>query len=235
MKCRECLSEMIKTCDLFSLTQFLRYDKDEDYKTISGGLISLVVGTIFCVLFAGNALNTINKTDISWTLMEENDFDPTRTTLTFNEENKFMFTIGMPNINLNDASQRYFDIEIVELYLNNGNFQEINIIQLVPCTLKHFERSQNIMDNFESISAWRRLCPPLNYSYDIMGKFTSREMKQIEVRLSKCNDTLDPLRPCVNQSVIDGMITALGGLTVGMFFVNPLINAGNKDYLSYYF
>ena len=39
----------------------------------------------------------------------------------------------------------------------------------------------------------------------------------------------------MNQSVIDAMISFRGSLNIGLFFVNPLINPGNKEYLNYYF
>ena len=64
MKCKKCLSEFIKLFDLFSVTQFLRYNQDEDYKTVSGGVTSLLIVTIFTILFASNAVATVNKTEI---------------------------------------------------------------------------------------------------------------------------------------------------------------------------
>ena len=77
MTCKGCLSEFIKIFDLFSLSQFLRYRQDEDYKTVSGGLTSIFIVAIFVILFAGNAFSTVNKTDISWSIQTENAFEPT--------------------------------------------------------------------------------------------------------------------------------------------------------------
>ena len=66
MKCQTYLVEFIKLFDLFSLTQFLRYNQDEDYKTFSGGVTSILVVAIFIGLFANNAISTVNKTAITW-------------------------------------------------------------------------------------------------------------------------------------------------------------------------
>ena len=66
MKCKGCFTDFIKVFDLFSLSQFLRYRQDEDYKTVSGGITSLLVVGIFVALFADNALGTFRKTSISW-------------------------------------------------------------------------------------------------------------------------------------------------------------------------
>ena len=66
MKCKQYFVDFIKLFDLFSLSQFLRYRQDEDFKTVSGGLISILVVGIFAIFFSGNALSTVNKTDITW-------------------------------------------------------------------------------------------------------------------------------------------------------------------------
>jgi hypothetical protein len=71
MKWKESAANVAKFFDLFSLTQFLRYNQDEDYKTVSGGITSLLVVGIFGVLFAGNAIATVNKTDIFWETSSE--------------------------------------------------------------------------------------------------------------------------------------------------------------------
>ena len=67
---------MIKLFDLFSLRQFLRYKQDEDYQTVSGGVTSLLVVSVFGVLFASNAITTVNKSDVKWEQTTLNSFEP---------------------------------------------------------------------------------------------------------------------------------------------------------------
>ncbi len=66
MKISACLREFFKFCDLFSLSQFLRYKGESDYKTASGGVISVLVLSIFSALFLNVAIATINKSIINW-------------------------------------------------------------------------------------------------------------------------------------------------------------------------
>ena len=112
MKCKECLTDFIRTFDLFSLSQFLRYRQDEDYKTISGGITSILVVTIFVILFANNALSTVNKTNISWSSTTENAFEPAPTTIDFSNS-KMMFALGIFGLDLNNPYFRYFDFKII--------------------------------------------------------------------------------------------------------------------------
>jgi hypothetical protein len=60
-------------------------------------------------------------------------------------------------------------------------------------------------------------------------------MKMLEIVIKKCSNSTDSSRPCASDAVIDHLETAFGQFTFSFFYVNPLINPGNKDYLGYYF
>jgi uncharacterized protein with PQ loop repeat len=115
IKCRERIGDAFKLFDLFSLTQFFRYNQDEDYKTVSGGVTSILVVGIFIILFSGNAINTIDKTDITWSATTEHSFEPIPTTLSFSASNKFMVGLGILGFDLTDLSLRYFDVTMTEI------------------------------------------------------------------------------------------------------------------------
>ena len=115
------VASFLKLFDLFSLTQFLRYNQDEDYKTVSGGVTSLLVIAIFTILFAGNAISTINKDLVTWETTKESFFEPTQTSITFGSEGKFMLALGMTSMNLSDQNVRYFDVSMKNSQFINEN------------------------------------------------------------------------------------------------------------------
>ena len=119
MKCKRSCAELIKFFDLFSLSQFLRYKEDEDFKTVSGGIISILVVIIFSILFAGNAISTVNKTDISFKKTTEGEFIPSKVTL---NNNNFMFALGIMSVNHSDPTSRYFDISMIEAFQNTTTY-----------------------------------------------------------------------------------------------------------------
>lgn len=89
-----------------------------------------------------------------------------------------MITVGIMGLDITDPTKRYFDIQIVETHGGAGGVVfETNTINLEPCTIEHFSITQKLKDNFANMNALKRLCPPLNYSYDLYGKFTSKEMQ----------------------------------------------------------
>lgn len=83
MKLKSCCKELFRSLDLFSVTQFLRYKQDESFKTVSGGVTSLIILIIFIVLFGNKAIQTINRSIINWTSTTENLYEPTPYVLNF--------------------------------------------------------------------------------------------------------------------------------------------------------
>ena len=85
---------------------------------------------IFAILFAGNALSTINKSEVFWSATKENSFIPTPTDIAFNSESKSMFSIGLIGVNLNDPNIRYFDFDLMLTKIVNGAIGSIQSINL---------------------------------------------------------------------------------------------------------
>ena len=46
-----CFKEAFKLVDVFSTTEFLRYKGDPEYRTVTGGVTSLVIIVLFLTLF----------------------------------------------------------------------------------------------------------------------------------------------------------------------------------------
>ena len=58
--------KFFKFFDLFSNSQFLRFQEEGEYKTASGGICSLIVIVIFMTLFMSTAIQTLNMEIITW-------------------------------------------------------------------------------------------------------------------------------------------------------------------------
>ena len=54
------------------------------------------------------------------------------------------------------------------------------------------------------------------------------------MRIKQCDPNSTNSRPCVNQTVINNLSAAFGGTFIAsLYYVNPLINPGSKNYLEY--
>lgn len=81
-----------------------------------------------------------------------------------------------------------------------------------------------------NFSKW--LCPEKNTVLELQGKYTSPEFKFYRVGVKACTPSADPIRHCVNQSVIDSYLLSREVFNFNFYFVNTIINAGKKQYLS---
>jgi len=52
---------MTKALDMFNCNQFFQYKDDTEYRTITGGCISIILIIVLGVIFANEGLKTINK------------------------------------------------------------------------------------------------------------------------------------------------------------------------------
>jgi len=84
-----------------------------------------------------------------------------------------MFAIGVNGIDLNDPNFRYFDVQMHAQQIKNESFFDMGIIDLVQCTPEHFRQTEHINNNFDTMRGSRKLCPPLNSSMTISGKYAS--------------------------------------------------------------
>ena len=137
--------KIFRSFDLFSTSQFLRFDKQGEYKTASGGICSMIVIVVFMTLFMSTAIQTINMQIITWTSTSTLEFDPSETNIAINPpSNPFTFAVKLLGINLND-NIRFFDVFLVQRTYINGMYETTpKYVQMVPCTSQHFSITDSI-------------------------------------------------------------------------------------------
>lgn len=58
--------------------------------------------------------------------------------------------------------------------------------------------------------------------------------KTLEISVSRCTNSSDFANPCASDSEIDQFFKVEQNFYYTAYFINPLINADNQEYLSYY-
>jgi hypothetical protein len=88
-----------------------------------------------------------------------------------------MFALGIMGVNLNNPAARFFDVEMIERgYTRGGVIVKGKQVPLVPCTKNHFAVNEEIQASFDTLPAKKWLCPPIGYSFNLYGKYTSARM-----------------------------------------------------------
>ena len=132
------------------------------------------------------------------------------------------------------SGTRYFDIILRNINVTNGAVSGIEHIDLVQCTDNHWSMLPEIVEKSSIYQYKNWLCPQINQSIPIKGSYTSSKQFISNVQISPCKNTTDPSRPCKPQSEIDSLFAANPNLYLGVYYINPVINPSETDYLSYY-
>ena len=103
------IKQLVRAADFFYSTEMLRYDQDLQYKTLTGGIISLAIIVTIFVGFANMILNTLNLNTFTISTQTIKNVVPPPSVLEISDSSTFRFAIEIWRHNLSDA-KRYFDI-----------------------------------------------------------------------------------------------------------------------------
>jgi hypothetical protein len=78
------IKEQICKSDLFYASEMLRYNADTQYKTLTGGIISIGICITIVIAFATMIQDTFNRTSINFTKETVKQNDPTLYTISTN-------------------------------------------------------------------------------------------------------------------------------------------------------
>ncbi len=78
------------------------------------------------------------------------------------------------------------------------------------------------------------LCLPLNNTFEIYGKYASVTSKTLDISVRKCTNSSNFTYPCASEAEIDLFFQQEKNFFYTVYFINPLINADNQEFLSYY-
>ncbi len=127
------VEDIVKKIDFFYSKEMLRYDEDEDYKTLTGGIASVGIIIAIIIGFASMILDTLNLSSITTTTQIIKNVIPPASTLDITPESPFRFAVEVWRFNLSDT-KRYFDITFRVDYQTNGVVVSSEYIPLEACT-----------------------------------------------------------------------------------------------------
>lgn len=105
---------VIKKFDLFPTTQFIKFNKESEYTTLTGGVISILLIVIIILLFYSRGLQTLDRTIINSSTSSQMDTDPPSLPIVMSVEGGFMFSVGVFGLNMNNPNKRYFNISLFQ-------------------------------------------------------------------------------------------------------------------------
>lgn len=199
---------------------------------MSGAVVSIALIIIFMVIFTSTVLNTLNEFDITASISQSEDVEPTAFET---DVSPFLFAVGINSINLNDPLTKYFNI-VLSTRTQYPNGTKITVyINLVPCTRDPWNNiDPSFGKAFDRLGFGNWLCLPTNITLQFQGKYSSSVFKYAKISVQNCSILAGDNRTCATPTFINSFITSSGAANFNYYFVNTIINAQDKDYISYY-
>ena len=141
MVCLGSCTKVFRNFDFFQTSKLLRYNKDAEYKSVTGGITSITVVIILCILFFNMGLRTIRKETVTSSTSTTNEIDPSEMTLTMGPGGNTMIGIFSREVNFSEVP-KLFDVTITQKYFEYSSFLNSSAILLEQCTQEHFAFNQ---------------------------------------------------------------------------------------------
>ena len=119
--CCSVLHSLFQALDLFASSKFVRYKGESEFRTATGGAVSVSIIVIFGLLFSTMGLRTVRKEII--TSVTESNFEPVPSNYSFRVgTHGVMFAVSVPFVDL-VAGPKYFDVVMEQV--NTSNFRTV--------------------------------------------------------------------------------------------------------------
>lgn len=199
---------------------------------MSGALVSITLIIIFMVIFTNTVLSTLNMSEINASFSQSEDVEPTAFETNVSP---FLFAVGINSINLNDPVTKYFNILFYTRTQYPNGTKITSYTNLEPCTRDPWNKiDPGFGQAFDRLSFGNWLCLPPNMTLQFQGKYSSSIFKYAKISVQKCSILAGDNRTCATPAFINNFITSSGSASFNYYFVNTIINAEDKDYISYY-
>ncbi|KAM3131034.1 hypothetical protein pb186bvf_016846 [Paramecium bursaria] len=227
----------LKQFDLFGQSPVLSFRKEVLYRTQLGGLISIAIVAFVLSFFYSNIIDFFQLTQIVSKEQLIHNVDPGKLSL---NSSKYMFAVQIEQTNF--IQNPFFNITVEQKhYFRENNTVSKNTIfsiELVPCTIDHFQPIYNQF-GYNATNAFLQnglsdfLCPSQNSQELILqGLYTSKDFYLLKFGVSGCqNNTLGKWQPvCKGSDQQQQVLSQIGYFRFRLLSVNYIFNPDqNKD------
>jgi hypothetical protein len=116
------LKGLIYHFDMFCSSELLRYNAQTQYKTLTGGLLSVAIICVIAGGFFNMVLDTLDRSSISSSLTVTKQSSPPLATLVPGEDNMFMLGLSIQSTDLTFSADlnngpQYFSVLMSNYYI----------------------------------------------------------------------------------------------------------------------
>ncbi|CAD8190737.1 unnamed protein product [Paramecium octaurelia] len=231
--------KFLRSIDLFGQNILLNLNGEDQYKTGCGGMMTLFILAIVVLFFQSNIQDFVNKVNIQ---SETNQVFEDQPDQIYINDTNFMFAVAIEQTNFN--SNPFFNITMsARRYERQGDgslAKEETLIDLVPCTVERFQQifnqfGQNFTQQYNEIGLDSWLCPQLNYSFTLKGRYTNKFFDFMKITVSQCSNSSQTnsfytWQPnCASEEAISQWLMQQRQYRVKIYITNQMISPQKGD------
>jgi hypothetical protein len=122
------------------------------------------------------------------------------------------------------GGKKYFDINITQWSYQDDN-KSTHDISMQPCTYEQWNSyGDEFSQRYQSLGLAQWLCPVVNQTIDLQGKFSSRTFKLMKIGVSKCTGS-----NCATDAEIQAHITSYKTFKVVFYYTKTVLNPESME------
>lgn len=220
------VKKSLKKADLFGQPIQLTFNNSPTSKSWLGGMLSLVLLSIFSVIALESLVQILEKSNLTAYMRESYESEPPFLDLS-PEKLNWAVSFNVPKLN-NWGFLPLFSLEITyarNFQHSNGSFlKEKRALALKNCEFRDFR--EEIRESFAKLSGnlSHLLCPQSEEELFVQGKYTSETFSYVSFKLSACKDG-ENSRKCWNDTEIARFFAENENkVNFQIYFLNNIVN-----------
>lgn len=143
-----------------------------------------------------------------------------------------MMALGIEHFNLNDPSQRYFDIRFKVISSVNKT-KTIEYVDFQPCSIDSWNITEGITQAYNRLNFNNFLCVPDKLRLSLQGKYTDNIFSYVHIEINKCDPLLNFSRPCSSDNYTLSQLSS-NNFFANLYFINSYIHPDREESVEYY-
>ncbi|KRX02228.1 hypothetical protein PPERSA_04850 [Pseudocohnilembus persalinus] len=223
----------------------LNIQGEREYTTTSGGILTLLLGSLLISIMYKKTYEFISKEEVSIYQTKTFEQEPSLLNLT---DNNFMFAVQIQQTVYDYIQNPYFIIEVQQRHYERDDEGNLNKIQtpmiLEPCTIDHWRATLG-NETYELLSQFdinNYLCPPIGYDeLALSGVYYTENFDFVKINVVDCYEAENNKGyyqkwdyECLDADTLSKAVDQEGDLKFQIIASNNIVNPQDEKTIQKY-
>ena len=198
--------KFFKKYDIFGCPVALTMKNEESYKTIFGGMLTVIINMFFLGVIVYSFFKLFTKQNLETAKYEIN----LGSTYGYSDlnSNNFMIAINFDQSVLNNWTLPFMNISLIHVTQFRNSSLTFKTKQKIPLKICNHSDFVGLESEFDQLGLNTALCPSPGFNLSLQGNFQENIFSYFQIQLTTCTNN----KTCQNNKTIYNTISAFGFL-----------------------